>query len=166
MQNNEYTVNKYFASLNMLYLALLAGPAIIAALSLYFKFTEGGFISFDPLLNNFLLLVVPLIVIGEIGAAIFITRNRLGELREESDWADKLNGYRGLYILRHALFESGALLAVTCHLLTANTIFLFIAVVPYAMLLYDKPNPEKLADDLELTVEEEYKIKNSETIIS
>lgn len=166
MQNNEFTTKKYFAGLNILHLALLAGPTFIAALSLYFKYAEGGLISYDPFLNNILIVVVPLLVIGETGAAIFISRNRLSELQEEPELADMLNGYRGLYILRFALFEGGALLAVICHLLTANNIFLIIAVVPYAMLLLDRPNPEQLADDLELSVEDEYKIKNPDTIIS
>ena len=81
------------------------------------------------------------------------------------DLGQKLIDYRSATITRFALVEAPSLFAIVTYFLTSDILFLFYTGLSLVLFFYNRPTPEKTAEDLNLDPTERVKINNPDSNI-
>ena len=145
----QQTTAAYVKSLNILFLALLAGQILFAAIIfLLHAFTN---------MNTMLPAETQLFIY--IGAAVIficimlnqsLFKKRIESIQQLPVLATKLNAYRALYIMRFALAEVPVLLAIILIFLTGNQIIWVFVVTGIVYGITLKHSKERLIQELQL----------------
>lgn len=160
---------QYFTVLRILHLALVAAIVVFGTVV---QFVLLPLPDFQPNQNSALFVNLSagyLVFAATIGYWLF--GNQLKTAKKLKTLNDKLNAYRSASIIRFALLEGAALVAIVFYLLTGNIILLGIAGIGLLVLLLVHPNAMKLKDHLDLSqaelarLEDPTKPESSSTLI-
>lgn len=99
--------------------------------------------------------IVPLIAIAGYFGSKFIYMNLIQNLPKEEDLSKKLQRYQIANIIKYALIEGPALLALGMYYVEENALYLVIAICLLIYLIVQKPSFEKLKNELKLRLEDE-----------
>lgn len=153
----------YFKSIKIVHLALVIGVVFFALVSVFLQIN--GFGTLGELINNGLLLIIPLLALIGIFGSNFIFKKRLRKIVDKTNPNEKMEDYRSALILKFALIEGPSFFAIVAYLLTGNYIFLGTAVVLIIVFLIYTPSRTKFISDLELTKDESDLINNDKAEI-
>lgn len=103
--------------------------------------------------NPFLYLVPIVAVAGYFGSQL-IFRNQVSAIKKTMPLEEKLKRYQSASIVKYALLEGPALLAIVAYNTSGNALPLVIAVCLVLYLAVQRPNLQKLLDALPLTPDE------------
>ena len=150
-QAQPFTAKGFLKTFTILHLALFAGP-IIFLVATYaqpektaytFKIGESVFTYIIPFLT---------------GASIFVGnmlgRKKLEEAKNKATLQEKLVIYQSSSIIRYALLEGTALLAIVTFGNEYNFFYLIFAAIAIGYVLYLRPTKDKITTDLNLTAKE------------
>jgi divalent metal cation (Fe/Co/Zn/Cd) transporter len=163
METIKMTSAGYFKSIKIVHLALVIGVVFFALVSVFLQIN--GFGTLGELINNGLLLIIPLLALIGIFGSNFIFKKRLRKIVDKTNLNEKMEDYRSALILKFALIEGPSFFAIVAYLLTGNYIFLGTAVVLIIVFLIYTPSRTKFISDLELTKDESDLINNDKAEI-
>ncbi|MCI4669084.1 MAG: hypothetical protein MRZ79_13195 [Bacteroidia bacterium] len=158
------TTKAYFGSLSILFIAMIGGQLIFAAVAYYLNLD--GPVSPDPEIANILLYVVPIAALGAIGSSGIVFNNILGQIKDEDSLLSKTNQYRSAFIVKLAMHEGVGLFALVGYFLTANMVFLGIAAIIILIQFTMRPRPERAIEQMKLKGEHKSILQDEDGIIS
>jgi len=148
--NNQ---QKHLQTLQTIHIAMLMGQVMLA-LALFFLRNE---IIVDEQNTEFastFKLVVPVIALGGLLGGFFVFKMLVSKARGAGDVFAKLAMYRSAFLVRAALLEGSALLAIVAFYLTKDLLFMGVAIVLIFIFAFLRPTASGVIQDLELSGEE------------
>ena len=152
----------YFTLLNLIYFSLVAGLIIFMAVVVILNSRQDP-ADFQPV--GVFIYLVPVSSILAILASIYIPKFKLPEIESKKDLKEKLSYYQSLLIIKWALLEGGAIVALVSFMLTGYFMLGGFALLLILYLIFQKPTRYKLLQDINLTDEERNRIVDSNGII-
>ncbi|TLF44880.1 hypothetical protein [Maribacter aurantiacus] len=143
-------IKSYLRTNKIIHLALVAGVSVFLLLS---YLGSGEFNAQMDESNPFLYLVPITAVAGYFGSQ-FIFRNQISAIDKTMPLEEKLKRYQSASIVKYALLEGPAFLAIVGYNTSGNALPLVIAVCLVLYLAVQRPNLQKLLDTLPLTSDE------------
>lgn len=159
------TSKEYFRIATILFYAMTTGMLLFCGIVLTLILSN-NVSSADQELTNIFMVVVAVFAVGGYAASKIVFKKKLQEIKEMKTLAQKMPFYRGALILRYALIEGSAFLAIMMGFVTGNLLFLAIAGLIIAYFLTLKPTPARAIKELELDYNEQQLIENSDAIIA
>jgi len=151
----------YYQLLTTFYFASLIGLILIMAA--FYYITPNSYINFNSpekyILTGFTVIILSFI------ASYFIQQNMLKRAVMQGTVKEKLKIYLLLIIIKTAILIIVGLLNLSFFLMAHNKVFLIFAaysILMLLMLLFMKPNPDKMIEDLLMTIHEKEFITNPE----
>tara|TARA_R110002050_G_scaffold16019_2_gene49044 strand:- start:144658 stop:145098 length:441 start_codon:yes stop_codon:yes gene_type:complete len=142
-------------TLTIIHAALVLGLIVLGSVSYFFGV---GFISqFDLNGDIFIYLVPTFAVLGYFGS-IFIFRKQLLQIHSSEELSIKLAKYQAASIVKYALIEGPAVLAFIMFMNSGYTLYFTIAVCLVIYLAIQKPNKDKLIQELHLNATEQQQL--------
>jgi hypothetical protein len=140
-------------SMIIIWAGLFTGPIVFAAIC-YFLRTTGQFtyVSTEEL-NRIMIYVVPFVIIAALFGSNFLYRNHLKAINKMTTPEEKLSSFRSVLIIRYALPEMAAFLALVAFLLSGDLRFMAGAGVMLVWMTIIFPTRGRIATDLELPTE-------------
>ncbi|MCU0353259.1 MAG: hypothetical protein MUD08_05895 [Cytophagales bacterium] len=163
-QTQKITVKQYFLSQNMIYIALIVGQMLFAAVTVYLR-SSGQMSNETGELTGLLQYLVPLVSVGGAAGGFQLFKIMLQAAKKQSGLSDKVSRYGTALIVRYALLEAPSLFSIVSYFLTGNYLFLAIAGVIIVLFLFIRPTKEKLEQDLELNQSELAQTSNPDAVI-
>lgn len=166
--NSKQTVTPkiYFKTINMLFLALVAGQVVFACILFFLKQTQRNRIEFiTPELHRILLWVAPAFAVAGIALGWVVFSTRLKALQLKDNMAEKLNGYQSAMIIRFAFMEGPSLLALALFYITGDYIFLGIAAFVILAFLFNRPLKPVIIRHLQLHDDERLLLEDPEAFL-
>jgi hypothetical protein len=141
-------------AIRILYLAMLAGQVIFAAIVT--TLVETGILS-DGINSITALMQVAIIVIAAclIPASFFLFRKRIADINPEEELGKKLEKYRAALILRIALCQMPTMFAIICYFVTHNRSFLWMTILLIGNFFLIYPTRDKIIQHLQLNSSEQ-----------
>ena len=166
MEPKPQTSKSYLSQLTLIHGAMLV-TQIGFALVAYFLYATGQIdpSGADDLAKIFQIIVPVFMVASFIGGSILI-RSQLKVLKSKNQLNDKLAGYRGLFLIKLALFEVPSLLSIICFLLTGKYLFLGLVALVLCLFVLQRPTSYGIVNELELNSNERADFENPNAIVS
>lgn len=143
----------FLRTLTIIHTALCAGLMLFAGF-VYYK--NGAFTArMDQ--QAIFIYVVPIVAIAGYFISQLLFKKRLEAISKEEKLATKLGKYQVASILKYALLEGPAILALLAYYWSGNALHLVIAIALIAYLLVQRPTADKIKRELPLTYEEQKK---------
>lgn len=158
------TSKSYFSGLNILFYAMAAGQVILAIVTFYLR-SQGEMGADDPELGQLFLIIGAALFISSQFASRFIVGKRL-EAIQKFGLNNKMNQYRGVFILRMAMIEGPALFCLVTYLVTGYIWLLVFGMALLILFLTYYPSVNKVVNELELNTSERNLVQNPEAIIA
>ncbi len=159
------TSREYFRSLQMVYIALIAGQVFFGVVSFYLnQFADFGAPGKE--LRDIFIYIVPLFIIGGTAASLLVFKNRLKVSAGKTSLNEKMTDYRAALIVRYALLEGPSFLALVVYLLTGDLLFLGMAGLIVLFFLTIMPTINKGVKDLELSPADEQLLNDPNAVIT
>jgi hypothetical protein len=158
------TSREYFKSLQIIFLALLAGQVIFAAVAYWLR--SGQFVSVTEQLGSGFIFIVPAFIAGGLAAGWLIFKSRIRAAAEKTSLMEKMSDYRAVLIIRFAFLEGPTMLAVVAYLITGNQWFLGMAVIVMLVFLFLRPSRTRAVKDLQLNPFEEQALMDPDRVIA
>jgi hypothetical protein len=165
MEKIEQTTGAYFGMLTTLHLAMLMGQ-VIFALVVWYLVSSGQVAAENSQLNDVFRLLVPLVIVGGLIGSRYMARARLRAIAVQSSLKDKLAAYRTLFVIKLAMLEAPALLAIVACLITGHDLYLALAGLVILIFFISRPTKYKVGSDLKLTREEMTMMNDPATSLS
>ncbi len=134
----------------VIHLAISLGVVILSTIAYFYHQSMGNIL--DASNHTFeweygtLLSLLFILLIGQ-----WIHRRKLVELRTGEDLTQTIKEYRKALIILFAGIEAGSIISLSAFVLTGfNNLFLYNMIF-VVYLLYNRPNPMKVINDLKLT---------------
>lgn len=143
-------------ALTLLHFSLFIGQLMFAGIAGYLVYNK----SFKPVFNSEEVIVI--VVSGVIGLSValimlafILFKKKVEKIRINADAVpEKLTAYRATSIIRWAMLEAPAILAIICFLLTGKYSLLIIVAVLLLIFFSTKPTTFKVAQDLGISKED------------
>jgi hypothetical protein len=149
MTSQNQTLDSYVQSLAIMWTGLFTGPLLFGMIS-YFLRVSGQFSYLTTAeFSNIMIYLVPAAMIGALLGGNFLYKNRLSAIKKMATQDEKLTAYRSVFIIRNAMPEMAAFLAVVAYLLTGDLRFLAGAAVMLIWLIAIFPTRGRLVTELE-----------------
>jgi hypothetical protein len=113
METIKMTSAGYFKSIKIVHLALVIGVVFFALVSVFLQIN--GFGTLGELINNGLLLIIPLLALIGIFGSNFIFKKRLRKIVDKTNLNEKMEDYRSALILKFALIEGPSFFAIVAY---------------------------------------------------
>ena len=140
-------VQRYIQTLKLIHVSLVVGLAIFSV----FAFMQNKDFNADINTNSTLLYIVPIAaLIGYFGSQLFF-RKMLSNVQTSDSLQPKLNKYQTASIIKYALIEGPAFIALFVYYTTGSALPLVIALCLLAYLFVQKPTKDKIMNSLDLT---------------
>ena len=123
--------------------------------------TNDTSLSFNGPSDDFFLYLVPFIAIGGTLVGHFIFNTNLKEVQQKPSLQEKLSGYQSARLIRLALIEGPSLFAVVGFIITNNQLYLIIAFLLLTYMIFLRPTPQKIKQDLNLTIQERKELREA-----
>ena len=165
--NDKQTVTpkNYFKTVNILFLALVAGLVVFAGILLFLNQTQREKIEFiTPEVHQTLRWVAPAFAVAGIALGWVIFNTRLKALRLKDNMAEKLSGYQSAMIIRFAFMEGPSLLALGLFYITGDYIFLYVAAFVILAFLFNRPSKSAIIRHLQLHDDERLLLEDPDAI--
>lgn len=146
-QNNTYK------TLNILFLAFLAGQIVFALIFLFVVKPPEVVDNTSSFSSILLLLSICLSVAGIFGGNVLYKKTVEKALIQPTA-EQKLETYRGGLIMKYAMLEGPCLLAIIAYFLTGNMQFMYMAGLLIIIFIINKPSKDKIATELQLSGQE------------
>ena len=159
------TSKEYFRTTLILFYALAAGMLIFCGITLVLILTD-TFPLADQGLRKLFMIMVTLFAVGGYIAGNMVFKKKLQAIKAMKKLTEKMPFYRGALILKYAIFEGVAFLAIMMSFVTGDIIFLGVAALIIAFFLTLKPTKARAIKDLELDYNEQQLIENPDAIIA
>ncbi|GGF34648.1 hypothetical protein [Echinicola rosea] len=157
MKTQPQTSKAYFKNLTILHGMLLV--AQIAFFTAAYFFTDRSMVSNEEL-NSLFTYLIPVLVLAGIAGSNLLFRKQLAKLIETDTLKVKLTGYLSSLVIKYALLEIPAMLSIVAYFITANYLFLGMAVVVLIVFVLDRPSMGRTITDLQLSMAERQKVEN------
>ncbi|QDH78688.1 hypothetical protein FKX85_06420 [Echinicola soli] len=157
MKTQPQTSKAYFNNLTMLHRMLLVVQ--IAFFAAAYFLTDRSTVSNEEL-NSLFTYLIPVLVLAGIAGSNLLFRKQLAKLIETSELKAKLIGYLSSLMIKYALLEIPSMLSIVAYFITANYLFLGMAVVVLVVFILDRPSMGKAITDLRLSGIERQKVEN------
>ncbi|MDX2302421.1 MAG: hypothetical protein NW226_06450 [Microscillaceae bacterium] len=155
---------QYLTSLTIIHLGLLMGQVIFGVIAFFLNSQEDFSTEGDNSdLRNIFIYLVPFLILSGVSAGFFMMRSRLSMIQQKNSLAEKLQEYRTVLIMKYALMEGPALVALVAYLLTADLMFLGLAALVIVFFVLERPSKDKIIMDLALNSEGRSALQNPET---
>ena len=164
MENLSLTVKSYFKTLNLIYIAMVAGQ-IIFGLVAYFLLQSTKFESEFPDMRDVFIYIVPIFVLGGIFGSTAVFTKTIFNARSLENLSDKLIEYRSALVMKYALLEGPSFFAIVIYLLTGDTVFLGMAGLILMVFILNRPGIAKAEMDLALDADEKLNLENPNHIL-
>jgi hypothetical protein len=158
------TTRQYFRALTILHYALITGVVLFALIA--FALQSLNVFGENEEIRNMFLYIVPLVALGGVIGGGMIYKKQVNGIKNKTGLTEKLEAYRGIFIMRDALLEGPAIFAIIAYLLTGELLFLALTGSLIAIFILVRPAKQKLIRDLEMSSDEMEIINDNETIIS
>lgn len=139
--------NSTVKTLQIIVGALIAGQSAYLLISLYLGPLVPE-IQNSRNLNHIALLVVMMLTTSGIAGNRLLSRARLEQLKSIPAPAEKIAAYRSLVIVRSAMLEVPAFIAITGVLLLGNPILILLALMSISVFVFTFPTMVKVAAEL------------------
>ncbi len=146
-----FTAKGFLKTFSIIHLALLAGPVLFMVVS-YAQHTNNTF-SLE-LGENMFAYLLPGLTVASVFVGNMLFKKNMKELNTTETLQSKLAIYQTSSIIRYALLEGTALLAIVTFSNENNLYYLIFAVIPLGYLLLLRPTKDKITTDLNLTAQE------------
>lgn len=163
MKTQSQTSKDYFKSLNVLHGMLLM--AQIAFLLAAYFFTDRAVVNNDELDAVFRYLI-PVMVLAGIAGSNLLFKKQLAKLVEMTALKAKLTGYLSSLVVKYAILEIPAMMAIVAYFITANYLYLWMAMVVLVVFILDRPSMGRVIADLQLSLSERQKVENPNEVIA
>jgi hypothetical protein len=157
------TSKKFFRTLSIIHIAMLAGQIVFLAVILNLNMTSGN-VSTEGLSFPFSL-VVPILTVACIIASNLIYRNRIKQSGTENEITSKMQYYYLGTIIKLALLEGPSLFSIIVFLMTGELYFLIFTLILIMTFIVSRPSRQKAINDLKLNITEAELVKNDNSII-
>lgn len=148
--------------LNLIYFSLVAGLIIFMAVIVILNSRQDP-ANFQPV--GVFIYLVPVSSLLAILGSIYIPKYKLPDIDNKNDLKEKLSYYQSLLIIKWALLEAGAIIALVSFMLTGYFMLGGFALLLILYLILQKPSRYKLLQDINLNDEERNRIIDSNGII-
>jgi hypothetical protein len=155
------TSKSYFATLNIIYFAILAvmvGFSVVALVA--------GIEPQDPSLEETFKIAVPGAVVIFFAASYFVYNAQLQQIRKMDSLKSKLSRYQAAVLIRAAPIEAAGLFGAVATLLTGEIYFLGAPALSAIVFVLQRPTPYSVVEELALTHEEKSKVENPNEIVA
>ena len=146
-------------SLNIIYLALVAGQLMFFAIIFYM--VSGSETTPNAENLKMLRLFIPLVSVSTVAISYILYNQRIKQGAELDNLASKTSHYRVSNILRWAIVESGNLFALISVLLTGAYFFLTFFLLGLGVFFVYRPSISGFVNDYNLSSSEEKVLKKN-----
>ncbi len=155
--NNNLSIDKFFPTLNIIYIALFSGQLIYFLVGLLIlQSSNTGSMTTD--LTNIFLFVTPIIVLSSILASRFLYSKHIASFDKSLSLESKLLSYRTGNIVKLALLEGANIFNISVMIITASYFFAALFIVIISLFLINRPSKEKFILDFEISADDALKI--------
>lgn len=148
--------------LNLIYFALVAGLIVFMAVIVILNSRQDP-ANFQPV--GVFIYLVPVSSFLAILGSIYIPKYKLPDINNKKDLNEKLSYYQSLLIIKWALLEGGAIIALVSFMLTGYFMLGGFALLLILYLILQKSSRYKLLQDINLNDEDRNRIIDSNGII-
>lgn len=146
-------MKKEFLSIRILHAALVMGSTLFFAVVYFVLGTEG--INATPGEHQMYNFLIPFLLVGSIVLARMLDRKRLSEFQNSRSLMEKMVDYRTRVIIRSALIEGAALMAVLALLETGSQTHAIYFGVGLLAMIYVRPYTTEFFNNYQLTNQEQ-----------
>ncbi len=140
-------------SMVIIWAGLFTGTLFFAAICYFMRATGQFTYVTTEELNRIMIYVVPFLIIAALFGSNFFYRSRLKALNKMTTPEEKLTSFRGIFIIRNAIPEMAAFLALVAFLLSGDLRFMAGAGVMLVWMIAIFPTRQRIATDLEIRPE-------------
>jgi len=158
----KLTPNGFIKILSMIHLALLIGLIVFLIIA-YTQNKEWQLNLNDT--GDIFFFIVPILAIGGILAGNFLYDKQINALSTKNSLRQKLAGFQTASIMKYALVEGPALLAIVSSMNSGNLFYVIIAVALVVYFYFQKPTKEKIESHLKLNSELKMQFNNADQAI-
>jgi len=159
----EVKLKNFFTTMTIVYFAPAVAMLLFSGV-VYFLHQQGQVEGSDmdaDIFRYMLYVLTPAAVI----AGHFVFRHLVSNVSATLSLREKLGKYQAGFLVRGAFIEAPGLLGVVAAMLTQDMMFLVFPVVLLGVFLYWRPQPESIAEDLQLSQEESIILNDPEGIL-
>ncbi len=160
----QQTTQQYLKALTVLHFALAMGLILFSIIA-YAVHSTGAFGNNAALFTIFQYMVPVLAFMG-ITAGNVLYKKQVNEIKNKEGLTEKLNAYRGTFILRDALLEGPAIFAIIAYLLCGNILLLGVAIFLVVIFIIIRPTKDVVIKDLGLSTDETAVIEDDDAVIN
>lgn len=132
----------FFRTISLIHTALMSGIFLFASVVWYMNgFTSKMHFNYQ---EDVFLIVVPILALFSIFSGIQLFKKRVENTYPNQGLQTKLGIYQTALIIQWALLEGAALFSVVAFLLSANFLFMLIAIFLLILLFNAKPSKDNL----------------------
>ena len=151
-------IKPFFRTLTIIHSSLVLGLVLFCAIA-YFQ-SDGFTVSMENEFDIFIY-VVPLIGMAGYFGSQYVFKNLLNTIKSSDDLGIKLGKYRTASLIKFAILEAPAILALIAFYMTKNALYFVISVCLILYLFIQRPTVQRMKNDLPLNLEE---IKQFDTL--
>lgn len=150
-KKKRMTTRAYLRTFSILHYSIFAGILLLAFY--IFSLDSNATLDLSPKNDIFFYIVPALAVLGFIGSN-FIFKTYLNSLTINNSLKDNLSGYQSASLIKYALIEAPAFLAIIMFMNEGNLYYMIIAGVLIAYFFILRPSKEKIINHLNLNMED------------
>ena len=154
-ENPSISIN-YFATLNIIFFALLSGQTIYFFIGLFLMQSDNT--NTFAGMNTLFMFVTPVVVLSSILASKFIYTKQVSAFDKGLPVLDKMVSYRTATIIRLALLESANIFSISVMLITSDYFFAALFVIIIILFFLNRPTKEKFIMDYEVSADDAVKL--------
>jgi uncharacterized integral membrane protein len=164
MNNDQAITPKiYFKTVNMLFVALVAGQVVFALVLFFLNQTQKKIEFITPEIHQTLVWIAPALAVAGIVLGWLVFNTKLKPLQHKNSLFEKLKGYQSAMILRFAFMEGPSLVALVFFYITGDYIFLGVSAFIILAFLFNRPSKSLIIRHLQLHDDERLLLEDSET---
>ncbi len=156
-QKHPATVGEYFRSLRILHLSLMGGVLILTLILLLLNNYR-----VQAVVNEFVYMGIGLVFFALLGTYFFLS-TWLNNAKNAASLKEKMDAYRQTFVMKMAFTEGAALANLIFYFLINSLFNLLMVLLMLLLMSMQRPSRERMAAELELSPQEESKIKNDDT---
>jgi F0F1-type ATP synthase membrane subunit c/vacuolar-type H+-ATPase subunit K len=160
------TPNIYFRTINILFLALVAGQVVFALVLFFLNQTQEkvAFI-ITPEIHQTLIWVALALAVAGIAIGWLVFNAKLKSLQSMSNLTEKLKGYQSAMIVRFAFMEGPSLVALVFFYITGDYIFPGVSAFIIIAFLFNRPSKSQIIRHLQLHDDERLLLEDPEAFL-
>lgn len=161
-KTTQLTPNGFIKTLSIIHLALLSG--LIIFLIIAYTQNKVWQLNLNDTSDVFLF-IAPILAVGGILVGNFLYNNQINALSNKNSLREKLTGFQTASIMKYALIEGPALLAIVSSMNSGNLFYIIIAIALIVYFYFQKPTKEKIESNLKLNSEQKMQFNNADKAI-